>query len=211
MTVDIDNNDKDNNNCNDDDATINNKQEINSNAISESDDDVLVFDEIILDEKERNLGFCFEIVLKEAVKEDRLVKQVCYAMLSAYTSNPSNLTINAPSGEGKTHVLKKVSDLFPDEDVQFIADMSPKAIFHKKGYLGIKNEDGDYENIESQLYDLKDTLESKQIEFKKLGNEGITNKNDLKREIDEIQKQDYCNSGQSSKGYRSKSQDLDLP
>lgn len=107
MTVDIDNSDKDNNNCNNDYVTKNNIQEINSNAISESDDDVLVFDDIILDEKERNLGFCFKIVLKEAVKEDRLVKQVCYSMLSAYTNNPINLAINAPSGVGKTHVPKE--------------------------------------------------------------------------------------------------------
>lgn len=168
--------------------TINEKLN-DSNTISESDDDVLVLDDTILDEKKRNLGFCFEIILKEAVKEDRLVKQVCYAMLSAYTSNPINLAINAPSGEGKTHVLKKVSDLFPDKDVQFIADMSEKAIFHKKGYLGIKNEDGDYENIESHLSDLRETLDSKILEFKKIGKEDSVAKNDLKKEIDEIQKQ----------------------
>ena len=38
-------------------------------------------------------------------------------MLSAYTNNPINLAINAPSGEGKNYILQKVGELFPDNDV----------------------------------------------------------------------------------------------
>lgn len=137
----------------------------------------------------RDLNFCFKVVLKEAAKEDRLVKQVFYTALSAYTNNPINLAINAPSGEGKTHVLMKVSDLFPEKDVQFIADMSDKAIFHKNGYLGIKNEDGEFDNVEGKLSNLKESLDSKTYELKKANEGDSLAKKELKEEIDEIQKQ----------------------
>ncbi|TVP41786.1 hypothetical protein [Candidatus Nitrosocosmicus arcticus] len=137
----------------------------------------------------RDLDFCFKVALKEAAKEDKLVKEVFYTALSAYTNNPINLAINAPSGEGKTHVLMKVSGLFPENDVQFIADMSDKAIFHKNGYLGIRNEDGDFENIEGELFDLKESLDSKILDFQKTGKGDLETDNELKKEIDEIQKQ----------------------
>lgn len=137
----------------------------------------------------RDLGLCFEVVLKEAAKEERLVKQIFYTALSAYTNNPINLAINAPSGEGKTHVLMKVSDLFPEKDVQFIADMSDKAIFHKNGYLGIKNEDGEYENIEGELSGLQESLETKINDYRKTENNDKATKDELKKEIDTFQKQ----------------------
>jgi hypothetical protein len=45
---------------------------------------------------------CLRVILKEARKEDRLVKQIFYTMLSAFTNKPINLAINSPTGEGKT-------------------------------------------------------------------------------------------------------------
>lgn len=185
MTNDINNDDKNNNNCNNNYTPINNKQEINSNAIFKSDnDDILVLDDTILDERERNLAFCIDIVLKEAVKEDKLVKQLFYTMLSAYTTNPVNLAINAPSGEGKSHTLTKVGDLFPKEDVLYIADMSNKAIFHKSGYLAVRDEDGKYVEIESELVELQETLERKKVELKTKVSSSIL---EIKKEIDDLQ------------------------
>ena len=58
------------------------------------------------------IQFCLDIILKEAREETRLVKQIFYVMLSMYTNNPINLAINAPSGEGKNYVIKKVGELF---------------------------------------------------------------------------------------------------
>ena len=63
------------------------------------------------------ISFCISVILKEAREEDRLVKQILYTMLSAYTNNPVNLAINAPSGEGKTYVIKKVGEKFREEVV----------------------------------------------------------------------------------------------
>jgi hypothetical protein len=50
--------------------------------------------------------FCRDIILKEAKEEYRIIKQIFYTMLSAYTYNPINLAINSPSGEGKTYVIQ---------------------------------------------------------------------------------------------------------
>jgi hypothetical protein len=72
-------------------------------------DDVVVGDD--------KIKYCIEVILKEAKLEDRLVKQIFYTMLSAYTNNPTNLAINSPSGEGKNYVLRKVAENFPKEDV----------------------------------------------------------------------------------------------
>ena len=114
----------------------------------------------------RDLNICFNVILKEAVKEDRSVKQVCYTMLSAYTKNPMNLAINAPTGEGKTHVLTTVGSLFPKKDVIYIAGMTSKAIFHKNGFVAIRDEDGEYIEVENELQLLKETIQSKKLELK---------------------------------------------
>ncbi|MDN5846922.1 MAG: phage scaffolding protein [Candidatus Nitrosocosmicus sp.] len=165
-------------------------EEVSSEMLLKPNKDFVRSDNSISTTPSRDLDFCFKVVLKEATKEDRLVKQVFYTALSAYTTNPINLAINAPSGEGKTHVLMKVSDLFPDKDVQFIADMFDKAIFHKNGYLGIKDDDGNFENIEGDLSDLRESLDTKIHEFKKTaGNNELATKNELKKEIEKIQKQ----------------------
>jgi hypothetical protein len=102
------------------------------------------------------IKFCMDIILKEAKLEDRLVKEIFYIMLSAYTNNPINLAINSPSGEGKNYVLRKVASLFPQEDVMFVAGMSAKALFHRNGILVIKNEIGGYDPID-KLIEVIDT------------------------------------------------------
>ena len=81
---------------------------------------------------EDKMQYCINVILKEAKLEDRLVKQTFYTMLSAYTSNPLNLAINSPSGEGKNYVLRKVAEKFPKEDIMFLAGMTDKALFHRE-------------------------------------------------------------------------------
>ena len=79
------------------------------------------------------LRFTIDTILKEAKEESRLVKQILYSMLSAYTNYPINLAINSPSDEGKTYVLQKVGELFPKQDAMFLAGMTEKALFHRAG------------------------------------------------------------------------------
>jgi hypothetical protein len=110
------------------------------------------------------IRYCSNVILKEAKQERRLVNQTLYAMLSVYTNNPINLAINSPSCEGKSHVLHKVGDLFPSEDIMFVAGMTDKALFHRPGKLVIKNEAGDYESIEERSARIDSEIEDKQCE-----------------------------------------------
>ena len=110
------------------------------------------------------IQFCFDVILKEAKLENRLVKQIFYHMLSAYTNNPLNLAINSPSGEGKNYVLRKVAENFPKEDVMFLTAMSEKALFHRQGTLVVKNDVGEYEPIEDRLEQIDSEIEDKEYE-----------------------------------------------
>jgi hypothetical protein len=111
------------------------------------------------------IDYCVSVVLKEAKQEDRLVRQLMYVMLSAYTNNPLNLGINSPSGEGKNWVLEKVSEKFPKEDVQSLSGMTEKALFHKKGVLVIRNDEGKYEFVDTLVSDIDDAIKEKEYEI----------------------------------------------
>jgi hypothetical protein len=79
---------------------------------------------ILDDDLENPIEYCISVILKEARKEQRLVKQLLYVMLSAYTNNPLNLAINSPTGEGKNWVLEKVAEMFPLIDIEFLSGNS---------------------------------------------------------------------------------------
>lgn len=85
--------------------------------------------EIELDDINDKIQYCIDIILKEAKLEDRMVKQALYGMLSAFTSNPLNIKVESPSGEGKNYVLRKVAENFPQGDVMFLAGMTDKPSF----------------------------------------------------------------------------------
>src|SRR5918911_5030836 len=120
---------------------------------------------------ENLIQFCFDVILKEAKLEDRLVRQISYTMLSAYTNNPLNLAINSPSGEGKNYVLRKVAENFPKEDVMFLTAMSEKALFHRQGTLVVKNDAGEYEPIGDRLEQIDSEIEDKQYQMKNITND----------------------------------------
>ena len=42
---------------------------------------------------ENVIEYCASVIVKEARNEERLVKQLMYTMLSAYTNNPFNLWV----------------------------------------------------------------------------------------------------------------------
>jgi hypothetical protein len=123
------------------------------------------------------IKFCIDVILKEAREETRLVKQIFYCMLSAYTNNPINLAINAPSGEGKNYILQKVGELFPDNDVIFLAGLSEKALYHRNGILVIKNETGQYEPVEITLQKIDEKIRDKESEI------GPSDNHDLKQAL----------------------------
>jgi hypothetical protein len=119
------------------------------------------------------VSFCIDVILKEAREEDRLVKQILYTMLSAYTYNPCNLAINSPSGEGKTYILHKVREKFPKEDTMFLAGMTDKALFHRQGVLVIKNEIGEYESIDAKIAEIDSEIQDKENELENIKDKNL--------------------------------------
>ncbi len=133
---------------------------------------------------EDKIGYCIKIILKEARKEDRLVRQLFYTMLSMYTNDPRNMAINSPTGEGKNYIIHKVVSLFPKEDVLLLSGMSEKSLFHRNGPLVIKNEKGEYEFIEERLKPIESTIEDKQSEIHTTKDANL--KQALKAQIEEL-------------------------
>src|SRR5215211_2910965 len=127
---------------------------------------------IVYDDIEDIIKFVEDIVLKEAKKEDRLTKQLFITMCSAYSNNPINLLINAPSGVGKNYVINKVAELFSENDILSLARMTDKALFHRPGTLVIKNElTGEYESIEQRIKDIDEKIENKENEISQTHNQ----------------------------------------
>ena len=120
---------------------------------------------------EDKIEYCLDIILKEAKKENKLANQLFITMLSAYSNNPINLLINAPSGVGKNYVINKVAELFPENDILSLARMTDKALFHRPGTLVIKNELGEYESMEQKIKDIDKQIEDKENEISQTNNQ----------------------------------------
>ena len=126
---------------------------------------------------EDKIEYCLDIILKEAKKENKLANQLFITILSAYSNNPINLLINAPSGVGKNYVINTVSSIFPQSDIVSLAGMTEKALFHRPGKLVIKNENGEYEPIERKLAHIENEIDKKEYEL------SSTMERNLKQEI----------------------------
>jgi hypothetical protein len=126
-----------------------------------------------LDNELDPIEYCIYVILKEAKEEYRLVRQVLYVMLSAYTNNPLNLAINSPSGEGKNWVLEKVAEKFPSNDVIFISGMTDKALFHKRGTLVVdrhdidKNNPKEYVQLDKLIKEIDGQIQDKENEIER--------------------------------------------
>ncbi len=105
-----------------------------------------------------------------------IVKQLPRIYLSAYTNNPINAFLIAPSSEGKSYAVVQTSEIFPSEDVLLIGRMSPTAIIHQNGFLIDK--DG------FSIQDSIDFFDEKISEAKSNGakQESMRQKNDLMKD-----------------------------
>jgi hypothetical protein len=121
-------------------------------------------------EIEDKIKYLLDVILKEARKEEKLSYQLFITMCSAYSNNPLNLLINAPSGVGKNYVINKVAELFPENDILSLARMTDKALFHRPGTLVIKNETGEYESFEQRIKDIDEKIENKENEILQTNN-----------------------------------------
>lgn len=113
------------------------------------------------------------MILKEAKKEDKLIIQILAALFSAYTANPVNMAITAPSGEGKSYVLRKCSDLFPKSDIMLLTGMTEKSVFHGEGVSVIRNEEtGEYEEVDEKASILRSERSSLERKIKRARESG---------------------------------------
>lgn len=142
---------------------------------------------------ENPVEYCTSVILKEARKEHRLVKQLLYVILSAKTNNPLNLAINSPSGEGKNWVLERAAEKFPSEDVIFLSGMTDKALFHRRGTLVVnkndfdKNEPTKYESLDALVRDIDDQIQDKKSEIANAKNPDLVK--GLKAAIEDLELQ----------------------
>jgi hypothetical protein len=143
---------------------------------------------LIYDETEDIIKYVQDTALKEARREGRLTKQIFITMCSAYSNNPINLLINAPSGVGKNYVINKVASLFPEYDILSLAGMTDKALFHRSGKLVIKNEiTVEYESIEDRISDLDEQIEEKEYEISRTHDRNL--KQGLKSIIKDLERE----------------------
>ncbi len=99
-----------------------------------------------------------EQYLKSKIKNDsKLVRKITWCCFSAYTSNPINLGIMAPTSEGKTYATVKVSEIFPKDDVISVGRMSPTALIHQNGIRVDENLNPIDSKIESLEYEIANT------------------------------------------------------
>jgi hypothetical protein len=120
-----------------------------------------------------------EKYLDSVIKNDyTLVRQILRVCFSAYTNNPINLAVLAPTSEGKTYATVKVTNLFPPEDVIAVARLSPTALIHSNGILVDENGNEISEKLDQLFFEilharkardkeLTTQLESESTELKK--------------------------------------------
>ena len=95
--------------------------------------------------------FVINIIKKTVKQEDSLVRQIFYTVLSAYTNDPINLGIMAPTSEGKTYPVVESIRPFPKDDIWRIGSMSTKLLVRQKGTLVNEN----YEPLKPKIKELK--------------------------------------------------------
>jgi hypothetical protein len=116
--------------------------------------------------------YAINTIKKTVKQEDSLVRQIFYSALSAYTNDPINLGIIAPTSEGKTYPVIESLKPFPKADVWLIGSMSTKLLVRQKGVLvdtnnellkpqikELKKEIADVKNEKEKQEELKEQLE----------------------------------------------------
>ncbi len=108
---------------------------------------------------------------KEVKQENENVERVLLCGLSAFTLNPINLRILAPTSTGKTYIIENVSNLFPKENVMKLASASARSFQYAHGNK-IVNENGEKINT-NEIKELKEKLtkSTEKTEKKKIRSE----------------------------------------
>ena len=74
---------------------------------------------------------------KKAVEERINLIKIQDAALSAYTSEPLNIAVTGAPGSGKTHLILKAVEPFPEEDKQILRSVTPTAFYRERGQKAV--------------------------------------------------------------------------
>ncbi|QLH11480.1 hypothetical protein DSQ20_08540 [Nitrosarchaeum sp. AC2] len=95
----------------------------------------------------------------EIKEEENNIQQIILTLLSAWTKNPQNTRILAPSGEGKTYLVTKLARLFPQENIIMLAKATPQsfkyALISKRV---VENGSGNWQDYDIAIKPLEEDL-----------------------------------------------------
>ena len=98
------------------------------------------------------------IISKEVVDEEDNVQQVFYTCISAWSKNPQNIRVLAPSGEGKTWLVNHVVDLFPEENVLKLSHATPKSFNYYSSERIVENGPGNWQDYDTAMKPIEEEL-----------------------------------------------------
>jgi hypothetical protein len=97
---------------------------------------------------------------KELKEEDNNIRQILLTLFSAWTNNPQNLRILAPSGEGKTYLVTKLASLFPQENIIVLGKASPQSLkYNLNSKRVVENGSGNWQDYDVAVEPLEEELE----------------------------------------------------
>ncbi|MEM3192922.1 MAG: hypothetical protein QW292_12735 [Candidatus Parvarchaeota archaeon] len=92
-------------------------------------------------------------VRSEVKDETRNISIIANACLSAFTQNPINLAVVAPSSEGKTNLVVQTVAVFPQQYVWMYRKVSPKTFTRERGILAVRTIRNGEETFETEVED----------------------------------------------------------
>lgn len=96
---------------------------------------------------------------KEIKGEKENIRQVLLTLFSAFTENPQNLRILAPSGEGKTYLVTKLTELFPQENVIILSHATPQSFrYAMKSRKVVENGPNSWQELQIAIGPLEEEL-----------------------------------------------------
>ena len=100
-----------------------------------------------------------KIFSKEIREEGDNITQVILALLSAWTNNPQNIRILAPSGEGKTYLVTLIAKLFPQENIIILAKATPQSFkYALSSKKVVENGPGNWQDYEVAIKPVEEEL-----------------------------------------------------
>jgi len=96
---------------------------------------------------------------KEIREEKDNIKQIHLTLLSLYTKNPQNTRILAPSGEGKTYLVTKCAEYYPQENIILLAKATAQSFKYNLGSKKVvENGTGNWQDYDDAIKPLEEEL-----------------------------------------------------